>query len=579
MVFICIICMIKQPPLTPLSDEHRQLLEVIVSPVTNTTELKGYQWLHCSDCEVLMRAVHNFQQTALKGVKAFKYLLSKNEPAITQTTLVTPILEAKPEPITIKTEPGINPPTTNQEKSFCEEVNFNIKIETDSNSDSTMSCDGDSDLDPDPTRQSIKESTDPLRESTSLSKKILRPMKVITEPVSQNVVKKVPVILQNASNSQVRVYSKKPDSNHPKPQISKVVIIVPPKNVPSAKDPPSAKVSTITRPISKAMVAENAAKVPKRDSSEAGAGQEGGFEFFPGFARALEDYKLERERAKKKKYKRKQGPRVTCPHCNKSLKDKQVLKLHIAMIHGEAKPVACEVCGKVCRNDFTLKWHHKNKHKKEINTLEDLKPDLYCKQCEVQFPSQSALKQHLLGLKHTPREQYTFVCETCNRRFPTQSRRELHVNVVHLNKKQHKCSTCGKRYAKASQLRRHVATAHEDAPKRRPHVCHLCGKSFTVIKSLREHLLSHQGIRPFQCKLCPATFSYSAALYTHNRLKHLKMKWKKKKTEKDEGNVEKGVEKENEAEEGNEAGKGVEGNDAEKGAQSIDIDQFFNKTV
>ncbi|XP_063631161.1 uncharacterized protein LOC134802430 [Cydia splendana] len=304
MVFICIICMIKQPPLTPLSAEHRQLLELIVSPVTNTTELKGYQWLQCSDCELLMRAVHNLQQRAFNGVKAFKYLLSKhNKLATTQsyahTTFATPVLEAKPEPVTIKIEPGIDP-TTNLEGSLApEERNFlhkevNIKIETDdSQRDSTMSCDADSHQDPDTTRLGMKESTDPLRESTSLSQNILRPIKVISVPVSQNVIKKVPVIpqnvikklpviSQNASNSQVRVFSKKPE---PKPQIKKVVIIVPPKNVGSAKVPPSAKVATITRPISKGMIAENAAKVPKRDSFEAGAG---GFELFPGFARALD---------------------------------------------------------------------------------------------------------------------------------------------------------------------------------------------------------------------------------------------------------------------------------------------------
>ncbi|XP_063630908.1 zinc finger protein 2-like isoform X2 [Cydia splendana] len=544
MVFMCVICMIKQPPLIPLSEEHRQLLQVIVSPVINTMELKGYQWLHCVDCKVLMQSVHNFQQTALKGVKAFKYLLSKHnkEPAAKQSLSFKPILEAKPEPITIKTEPGIDPSSTNQEFHSVlapEQANplsdeISVKIERDvtiepDNSDSTMSCDKVSD----PTMSCDRVSdpamkcgsTEPLEESGSAS--------------SLNI--KHNIVPQSASNSQVRVYSKKPE---PKTQMSKVVTQSPQpaRKVQSARIAPSTTVSTTMIVTTKEMIAENAAKVvPKGDS--------------------FEEFEMARHSVWKDRQKKK---RVSCPHCNKSLKDKRGLLLHTSVIHGDGEPVACKTCGKVFRNDIVLKYHNWSKHIKVTNKVDELNPDWYCKQCEVQCYNLSAFKQHLLGLKHTPREQYAFVCETCSRRFPSKRRLQSHINIVHLNMRQHKCSTCGKQYATRAYLRGHIATAHEHAPKRRPHVCHLCGKAFTVAKSLTEHLLSHQGIRPFQCKLCPATFSYSAALYTHNRLKHLKIKGKKKKTGKEEEKVEKGVEGENEA---------------EKGGESIDIDQFFNETV
>ncbi|XP_063371876.1 myoneurin-like [Cydia amplana] len=365
------------------------------------------------------------------------------------------ILEAKPEPVTVKTELGIEPPTTNLESysSATVEVKFlddevHVKTETDntdghnSNFDSTLSCAGDSHMDPDPCLGMKDGSTDPLRGSTSPLQNIIIK---ISEP-AQNVLKKVPVVKQSVP---IKVISESASQNPETNTTSKDLIIAKPqpKSVQLAKIPPSAKATIVaptTKVTTKGMVAENAAKVvPKTYSFE----------------------------------------------------------------------------------------------------------------------------------------------------------------------KHHKCATCGKTYAMASGLRRHVASAHEHAPKRRPHVCHLCGKSFTATKSLKEHLLCHQGIRPFQCKLCPATFTYSAALFTHNRLKHLKMKWKKKagngtagvekgvgEVGKGVGEVGKGVEEVgkgvDEVGKGvdkvgkgvEEVGKGVEEvgkvvTEVGKGAESMDIDQFFNKIV
>ncbi|XP_048002788.1 zinc finger protein 628-like isoform X2 [Leguminivora glycinivorella] len=291
------------------------------------------------------------------------------------------------------------------------------------------------------------------------------------------------------------------------------------------------------------MVAANAARVKKRqrDPSDYAA--------FPGFISTFKDVDVEKGvKRKRKKYIRKIGPPLPCPHCEKVFKTQKGLNYHVSAMHGESNPAQCKCCGKVCRNAFVLKCHVMYSHAgKEMRTLDDFNPDLYCKQCDKHFSSQRVLKQHLLGLKHTPRELYAFECDTCSKRFPDKGPLQKHIDVVHLN---------------------------------------------MVVSTLREHMFSHKGERPFVCKLCPATFTYSAALFTHNRLKHLKMKCKpkkkvpkgdkvegkRKKRDKVEGKTEKGDELEGKTEKGVELEGKVEKGDAIEGkTEEIDVDQFFNK--
>ncbi|XP_063631160.1 zinc finger protein 37-like [Cydia splendana] len=113
----------------------------------------------------------------------------------------------------------------------------------------------------------------------------------------------------------------------------------------------------------------------------------------------------------------------------------------------------------------------------------------------------------------------------------------LRAHVKKHNAEPSKCdergATCvGKVYARAS-LRQRASTVHEKRATRVTHACDLCGKAFKVKKSLTEHLLTHQGLRPYTCQLCPATFSYNGALCDHSNAKHLKKKRKQTKHETD----------------------------------------------
>ncbi|XP_048003051.1 uncharacterized protein LOC125239481 [Leguminivora glycinivorella] len=261
MVFMCVICMVKEPPLVPLSYEHRQLLEVIVSPVINTSDLKGYEWLYCVDCKMLMQSVHNFQQSARKGVKAFKYMLSKlNKQTATQNVAFELISEAKQDPIAIKTEPETDLPSVDQkpmvpeeDKTLHEEVDIkmenDMEPEVDYSSDSTITCYGDSHLD-----QALKESTDPLESNPSPSKNI----KITSGPVSQKILKKIVVVPQSA-NSQVKVI-KKPD---PEEQISKFIIALKPQAPKNVQLTENVQFAEIVRPDENVQLVKNMQLIKK----------------------------------------------------------------------------------------------------------------------------------------------------------------------------------------------------------------------------------------------------------------------------------------------------------------------------
>ncbi|CAG9120093.1 unnamed protein product [Plutella xylostella] len=91
--------------------------------------------------------------------------------------------------------------------------------------------------------------------------------------------------------------------------------------------------------------------------------------------------------------------------------------------------------------------------------------------------------------------------------------------------------TVFQRFDAARAYKRHVS-AHTAREEARTHVCDVCGNAFKHRKTLSEHMNRHTGLRPYECKICGATFGFKASLYTHNKLVHLKQsRAKKKKTD------------------------------------------------
>ncbi|XP_048480112.1 zinc finger protein 184-like isoform X3 [Plutella xylostella] len=197
-------------------------------------------------------------------------------------------------------------------------------------------------------------------------------------------------------------------------------------------------------------------------------------------------------------------------------------------IHQGLAPVyECNVCEKKYKSKVNFKNHTKAAH----STNDDAAPPAYCVDCKQHFKNESILKLHLqMSKKHAaPR----YECDHCGVKSVNKAGLQYHIDSTHMKIPRYECETCDQKFITIISLRRHKQNAHggkKAAVKK--HVCHVCGKEFTVRKSLEEHLNTHSGLRPFKCNVCGDTFAYSAALYTHNKLKHLKIKpesWKKKK--------------------------------------------------
>ncbi|CAG9119933.1 unnamed protein product [Plutella xylostella] len=216
---------------------------------------------------------------------------------------------------------------------------------------------------------------------------------------------------------------------------------------------------------------------------------------------------------------RKAHETLECEVCDKTIYSAYSLKQHMKRHQGLAPVYECNVCDKKYKNKSALKTHIKDAH----NTKDDAAPPVYCVECKQHFKNESILKLHLqMSKKHAaPR----YECDHCGVKSVNKAGLQYHIDSTHMKIPRYECETCDQKFITIISLRRHKQNAHggkKAAVKK--HVCHVCGKEFTIRKSLEEHLNTHSGLRPYKCNVCGDTFAYSAALYTHNKLKHLKIK-------------------------------------------------------
>ena len=101
-----------------------------------------------------------------------------------------------------------------------------------------------------------------------------------------------------------------------------------------------------------------------------------------------------------------------------------------------------------------------------------------------------------------------------------------HIEDVH-EKKRHKCDQCEKDFGSQTAVRDHKLTKHEGKKiKRNQKQCPHCNKSFNSGSHYNSHLLTHQSLKPF---LCPFCSSYAAkqlgSLKKHIDSIHFKCRW------------------------------------------------------
>ena len=96
---------------------------------------------------------------------------------------------------------------------------------------------------------------------------------------------------------------------------------------------------------------------------------------------------------------------------------------------------------------------------------------------------------------------------------------EKHVLWVHDGVRPFQCKLCDKAFIKKCVLKRHVQSFHE---KQKNHICDLCGKAFSMFQHLKIHRESqHEGKTPkVTCKLCNKSFTRAGYLRKHMKIIH-----------------------------------------------------------
>ncbi|XP_063545315.1 zinc finger Y-chromosomal protein 2-like isoform X2 [Cydia strobilella] len=485
MTYICVICTLRKPPLTPLTTEHRQLLEAIVSPTITMADLTACEIMLCTECQEKLQSIQQFQKMAVDGLTILKSVLSKVNNATVQDHKIKTLIqmgdgrELLVNPIsvveTVITEPEMEESSSSQ---------FSVSSARHSNENKYK---------PEKLKQAQIAPKQPKAAKVGIIARAFAAKQAKAAlKTSASAVKEVNVASEEAHDTiEANVASEEAHAE---------------VNIASESSDDEDKEVNLACATEEANGAEKANDT--NITTEANVSAE-----------------------KEKKRESKKPERVQCSLCDKLLCHNRSLQQHFYLRHAEIDPVKCELCRKQFRNAGVLHYHQCPNKKATPKPA----PTQYCQECSLHFPNPAQYKAHLLTLKHTPRDLYKFECEVCKKRFRHKHWMRDHVDWIHRGLKKYSCDKCDSSFGAFTSLRRHVARAHDKvAAPRATHVCDLCGKTFKVKKSLEEHLLTHYGLRPFGCASCPATFSYRAALYTHTRLKHRGNKKGKKEQEDDE---------------------------------------------
>ena len=96
--------------------------------------------------------------------------------------------------------------------------------------------------------------------------------------------------------------------------------------------------------------------------------------------------------------------------------------------------------------------------------------------------------------------------------FATKQYLKINITSVHEGIKPFKCNSCGASFARKSQLKNHIVSIQ----KKTPFKCNTCDSSFASKGSLIVHNSSnHGGEKPFICNTCDDKFILKVSLDKH----------------------------------------------------------------
>ncbi|KAM7400661.1 hypothetical protein PAMA_005043 [Pampus argenteus] len=167
------------------------------------------------------------------------------------------------------------------------------------------------------------------------------------------------------------------------------------------------------------------------------------------------------------------------------------------------KPYSCNICGKRCVSESSLK-HHSNIH--------DETYEHPCKYCHVTF------RTRVDKLKHEETHQDSampYKCPNCSETFATSKERRIHL-ADHRLSNEFRCGVCGIEFRDKPHLQRH-SVVHTGL---KPYKCSECQRSFSQPSHLKSHMRLHTGERPYKCKHCDKCFNHNVSLKSHVQRYH-----------------------------------------------------------
>ena len=199
-----------------------------------------------------------------------------------------------------------------------------------------------------------------------------------------------------------------------------------------------------------------------------------------------------------------------CDQCDYAGKTMQRLRMH-KRCHSDTRPYKCDQCNWAFKTSSALRYH-KARHQSS-------RP-FQCTQCPATFKTDSDLHGHRThvhirqgGANNSLLKRKLRFCPKCDWSTTRHTDYTRHLNQ-HNGVRPFVCEVCGASFTSKPYLKIH-ATMHSGE---KPHVCKHCGKAFRIRSLLNKHVIQkHSDKRPFVCKLCPKTFKFSEQLRYHQR--------------------------------------------------------------
>ncbi|XP_076032677.1 uncharacterized protein LOC143020300 [Oratosquilla oratoria] len=231
-----------------------------------------------------------------------------------------------------------------------------------------------------------------------------------------------------------------------------------------------------------------------------------------------------------KKYKEK--PNITCPFCPKVWHDTWKYKMHLRS-HTGIKPYGCTECKFVTTTKTTVRDHIERKHsdvpgaKITLKTIDDdgnatemkidiPKKEVRCEVCLRVFKSKYDLKFHF---SRAHPDVLPFRCKICDLKDNLRANIIIHCVTEHKDEDIDSCIEHKGNPIKIGKV---------ELP-----TCDLCGKMFPFQSKLNIHMKFHTGKKKFNCNICSYKTNTKQSLENHLIKWHLEGKKPKRSSQRD----------------------------------------------